>query len=355
MALIQGPSTSYQDLIMNGKKLSVLLFAFCFLFGSASLAMAAKGTVSYDFEIKDFVKGKPAALWIPYPMSDGNQDITQVAVSGNFDRQAVYRDAKTGAIYLHADWQKPEQTPVLSMSFHVDSHYSKGAALKDGGNAFPPEVLPYLASSKFIPSDDARIQAFAKEATAGKKTVLEKARGVYDWTIKNTFRDPDVKGCGLGQALTTMTQAKGGGKCADISSVFVAVARAAGVPARDVFGLRGSGKSGEMTGDFHCWTEFYLPGTGWVMADPADVRKAMLVEKLELGDKATAERTEFFWNGDDLFRIALSRADRGVVFSPAQKDGPVEYFMYPYAEVDGKALDYRAPKSFVYTVNYKAE
>lgn len=341
---------------MKRKLLGTTLLTFCLMLGLAANSVAAtKGLVAYDFEIKDFVKGKQASLWIPYPMSDPNQDITNVKISGNYDVQGIYRDAASGAVYLYADWSKPAQTPMLSMSFHVDSHYMKQAALKDGGNNIPAEVLPYLAANKCMPSDNQKIKDYAKEATAGKGTMLEKARGVYEWTIKNTYRDPDVKGCGLGRPLATMTQAKGGGKCADISSVFVAVARAAGIPARDVFGLRGAGKSGEMTGDYHCWAEFYLPGTGWVMADPADVRKAMLVEKLELGDKATAERTEFFWNGDDLFRIALSRADRGVVFSPAQQSGPLDYFMYPYAEVDGKELDYRDPKNFTYKVTFKAD
>ncbi len=44
-----------------------------------------------------------------------------------------------------------------------------------------------------------------------------------------------------------------------------------------------------------------MPGTGWVMADPADVRKKMLNEKIE--------KVEDFkkWSGDELLRIALNR------------------------------------------------
>ena len=160
------------------------------------------------------------------------------------------------------------------------------------------------------PSDDLGIKEIAEEATKGKTGTLEKARAVYDWVVENTFRDPAVKGCGLGIPGQTLTQCKGGGKCADISSVYVSVARAAGVPARDVFGLRlASPSDGDITSGFHCWAEFYLPGTGWVPVDPADVRKMMLVHKLELND--AGDWRKFFWGGDDLFRVVLEKNARG--------------------------------------------
>ena len=91
-----------------------------------------------------------------------------------------------------------------------------------------------------------------------------------------------------------------------------------------------------------------------MQVDPADVRKAMLNEKLQLGDEATKKHTEFFWNGDDLFRIALNRGEHGALFN-GMKAEPVGYFMYPYAEVDGKALDYFDPKNFEFAVSFKAD
>lgn len=329
--------------------------AICLFFAGALVFAAEKtGTVTYNINLKAKEGAKTAALYLPYPVSDLNQTISDIRINGNYTTEGVYHDPQSGSNYLVAKWANITEQPKLQMSFHIDSHYKKGAQLKSAGSMLPVDVKPYLAANDYLPVDNPKVKQIAAEATKGKKDYLAKARAVYDWTIAHTYRDPDVKGCGLGDAIKTLTEANGGGKCADISSVFITVARAAGIPARDVFGLRTAGKDGEITGDFHCWAEFYLPGTGWVMVDPADVRKAMLVENLKLNDLATKERTEFFWNGDDLFRIALNRGEHGVNF-PGMKGEPVGYFMYPYAEVDGEPLDYFDPKDFSFKVSFQKD
>jgi transglutaminase-like putative cysteine protease len=76
------------------------------------------------------------------------------------------------------------------------------------------------------------------------------------------------------------------GKCADLNALFVALLRAEGIPARDVYGIRVApsalgyaslGKAGgNVTTAQHCRAEFHLPSHGWVPADPADVRKVIL-------------------------------------------------------------------------------
>ncbi len=336
----------------------LFLTLFAFLISSAPQVFAAgakkSGTVTFTVNLKTAADAKKASVYLPYPLSDKNQEISDVRVTGNFASQGVYLEPKSGALYLKASWDKVSAKPMLSMSFHVDSKYMKGGKLPDGGTEIPVEVRSKLLENDYLPVKHPEVVRCAKEAIGNAKTMRDKAYGVYLWTIDHTYRDPDVRGCGLGEAIKTLTEAHGGGKCADISSVFITVARAAGIPARDVYGLRIKGKSGNITGDFHCWAEFYLPGHGWVMADPADVRKAMLVEKLDDKSPRTKERTDFFWNGDDLFRIALNRGEHGVAF-PGMKGEPVGYFMYPYAEVDGKPLDYFAPSDFAFSVNFTAD
>ncbi len=164
------------------------------------------------------------------------------------------------------------------------------------------------------------MKKLAAKITKGKKTVQAKARAIYDWTCANMYRDPDTRGCGKGDVCALLS--KPGGKCTDISSMFIALARASGVPAREVFGIRLGKKAEEdITGYQHCWAEFFQPGYGWVPVDPADVRKAMLVEKLSDTDPKTAEYKTCFWGGIDPYRIKLKEMDAVKLVSRSNPDG----------------------------------
>jgi transglutaminase-like putative cysteine protease len=163
----------------------------------------------------------------------------------------------------------------------------------------------------------------------------EKAFAIYDWIVENMFRDPNTKGCGIGDVDTLIRML--GGKCGDLHSVYVALARSAGLPAREVFGIRiPSGKEGEMTKAQHCWVEWYSPGYGWVVVDPADVRKAILEKKITL--KQAKPLREYYFGAVDESRIAIGTG-RDLILNPRQSGNPLNYFMYPYAEVDGKPLN----------------
>jgi len=333
----------------------ILALTACLLMIAAAAFAGKSGTLTIDVKPNVLPDSKTANLWIPYPLSNPAQDISNMKVTGNFDSSGVYRDPVSKAVFLYAGWSKIKGQPELSMSFHAAVTSREITEIRDSGEPVPaPIKARYLASDQWVPAD-----AFvnkAQEIVKGKTGMLEKARAIYDWTVENTFRDPDVKGCGLAVPGRTLTECKGGGKCADISAVFVTLARAAGIPARDVYGLRlADPKSGDVTSAYHCWAEFYLPGTGWVPVDPADVRKMMLVNKLELDNSATGAWRKYFWGGDDLYRVTLNKDSRGVTFTPAQKGEPVNYFMYPFAQVDDATLNYFDPKAFSYTVTFTAD
>jgi transglutaminase-like putative cysteine protease len=314
-------------------------------------AAERSGTVTFTMDLAAPPDAKHVKLWFPYPTSDPDQVISNLRFDGNYSSFTMSREPNSGALYLFTEWREPAEHRRLKVSFHARARERRVAKLVERGVGFPIEVRQFLESEFWVPVEDPRVRAAAAEATRGRKGTLGKARGVYDWVVENTRRDPDVPGCGLGKVEVTIQQRTG--KCADISAVFVAIARAAGVPAREVFGLRlGTAGQTDITDGHHCWVEFYLPGTGWVPADPADVRKVMAAKNLDL--LAAKPWREYFFGGVDEFRIQLQRGGRGLDF-PEGNAQKVNYFMYPYAEVDGKPLDYCRPRDFHYTVDFKED
>jgi hypothetical protein len=87
--------------------------------------------------------------------------------------------------------------------------------------------------------------------------------------------------------------------------------------------------------------------------DAADVRKIMLADKLDL--KGARGIIDYYFGGVDPYRIALAKGGRGYYLNPRQNDGPLNYFMYPYAEVNGKRLEWLAAQTDLkYRIKFKA-
>lgn len=306
-------------------------------------------TVAVDMSAQE--AGKDARLWLPYPVSDADQSITGVKVSGDYSESAVYTVQANGTPLLYAEWPKNATSRKLTLVFHVDRREVKYRELQATETSWDPaDYRKFLEPTNLGPIDG-EVRKLAEKIVAGKNGNLEKAKAIYDWTCENMYRDPDTKGCGTGDVCALLR--KPGGKCTDISSVYVALCRAAGVPAREIFGIRlGKKQTEDITTWQHCWAEFFLPGTGWVPADPADVRKAMLVEKLKPEDVRTKELRTYFWGGIDPYRVKLA-VGRDLVLNPPQAGPPLNTFGYPYAEIGGKPLDFYNPKTFNYTITYR--
>ncbi len=304
--------------------------------------------VVMDFDLSDHAPGKEGRLWIPYPSSGRYQLIGDIRLSGTFDRSGVYTDRKYGVQMLYAHWPPSARVRRLVFSFNVTRWERIDRPLPTKIPCWDRSAYSSYLEPMVHGASAGCIRELALSITDGKKDVLEKARSIYDWICENMRRDPEVRGCGQGNVCLLLGSLKG--KCADIHSVFVALCRAAGIPAREVFGLR-LGKDGiaDITTWQHCWAEFYLPGHGWVVVDPADVLKAMLSRRLDPGSTALKALKAYFWGAVDPYRLRLSRG-RNLILNPPQQDQPLNYFMYPFAQVGGKSLDWLDPETFRYRI-----
>ncbi|BDV43626.1 hypothetical protein GURASL_25490 [Geotalea uraniireducens] len=329
------------------------------LFGLLALVLGAatawgnsrSGTVTVAVDLSGQEQGQEVRLWLPYPVSDQDQTIGAIRIAGDYAEAGVYTDRTDGNPILYARWDKAAVSRKLTFSFSAERREVLRRDFPARETAWDPaDYRRYLAPTSLGPVTG-EVKKLADSITGGKTTVLAKARAIYDWACENMYRDPATVGCGKGDVCALLR--KPGGKCTDISSVFVALCRAAGVPAREVFGIRlGRKPTEDITTWQHCWAEFFVPGYGWVPADPADVRKAILVEKLAPESPKVKELRAYFWGGIDPYRIKLATG-RDIVLNPPQAGPPLNTFGYPYAEVGGKALDFYAPQSFRYSISYR--
>ncbi len=327
----------------------LFMFVICVLLLTTveSKAYSASGIVRMDFDLSHHDKNKEVELWIPYPVSSMVQDISEVQITGDYTESAVYADKINRTPILYAKWNKKGQSRHLQLTFKaIRQEVVKRDLPKEEAAWNSKDFSQWLAPTSLGPIDGP-VGELATTITKGKHTTLEKAKAIYDWVCENMYRDSKTIGCGKGDVCLLLQTP--GGKCTDIHSVFVALCRAAGVPAREIFGIRlGKKDIQDISTWQHCWAEFYLPGYGWVPVDPADVRKMMLKKNLSFKDPESIELQRYFWGAWDAYRVELARG-RDLILNPPQKGMPLNTFGYPYAEVGGKPLDFYDPASFKYT------
>ncbi|MGD0331890.1 MAG: transglutaminase domain-containing protein [Xanthobacteraceae bacterium] len=311
--------------------------------------------------------GKSQA-WIPVPAvnePDWFKSLGSTWTSNG--RAALVREPKYGAEMLHVEWADGEPSPVVEVTSRIATR-DRAIDLKKPGQPAPlsaAERNRNTQGTELIPADGIVKQTSDKiVADASAETDIEKARAIYEWIVDNTYRDPTVRGCGIGDIAAMLRTGNFGGKCADLNALYVGLARAAGLPARDVYGIRvapsrlgykslGAG-SAVITKAQHCRSEVYLAGFGWVPVDAADVRKVVLEEpptNLAIDDpKVVAARKALFGAWETNW-LAYNFAHD--VALPGSRGPKLGFLMYPQAETASLRLDCLDPDNFKYTITAK--
>jgi transglutaminase-like putative cysteine protease len=308
---------------------------------------------------------KPAGAsraWVPLPSVESDyQKVIGSTWSGNGSTRMA-RDGKYGAAMVMSEWSAEQKAPVLE----VVSSFSTQNRATDFGKRNPaikldPATAKFsVAPTELIPTDGI-VRKTALEITRGKTSDVDKARAIYDWVVDNTFRNPKTRGCGVGDIKAMLETGNLSGKCADLNALYVGLARAVNLPARDVYGLRvarsefgyrslGVG-SPNVTRAQHCRAEVFLAGYGWVPVDPADVRKVVLEEKPEpttLADPVVPPVRAKLFGAWEMNWLAYNEAHD--IKLPGSSGPAVAFLMYPQAETGSERLDSLDPDNFKYTI-----
>lgn len=307
---------------------------------------------------------KATQAWIPMPSvsepawfrSESSEWSTNAATS------KPARDDTYGAEMLHVVWSDGETAPAIEIVSRIATQDRATDFSKPSGAAplSAAERALYTRGTSLIPVDGL-VKATSDQIVAGRDSDLDKARAIYGWVVDNTFRDGKVRGCGRGDVAAMLAVNSLSGKCADLNALYVGLARAAGLPARDVYGIRVApsrfgyqslgARSAVITRAQHCRAEVFLADFGWVPVDPADVRKVVLEEppgNLPLDDpKVTAARRTLFgaWEGNWLaYNVAHD------VSLPGASGPELGFLMYPQAETGSQRLDPLEPDKFSYVI-----
>jgi transglutaminase-like putative cysteine protease len=252
--------------------------------------------------------------------------------------------------------------PVLTVTSRIATLDRSVDLSKPGAahQASISELKYWLRPTKLLPTSGI-VKETAAEITRNAAIDVDKARAIYEWIVENTFRNPKTRGCGIGDIRFMLESRDLGGKCADLNALYVGLARAAGLPARDVYGIRvGRSELGykslgtasdDVTKAQHCRAEVHLTGYGWVAVDPADVRKVVLEEppgNRPLNDEMVSKARARLFGSWEMNWMAFNYAHD--VALPGSGGPPVGFLMYPQAETGDGRIDCLDPDTFKYEI-----
>jgi transglutaminase-like putative cysteine protease len=321
-------------------------------FGKSALA-APPGWRQFEIIFKVTLQGQrtPVRVWIPVPQDALDyQKVLELSWRSPAAASLLWEPGSRAPI-VSAAWADPAMPREIEITARVATRERAGYC----PDASPKELAECLRPTPSSPTDGI-VLAKSREIVGSRTAAIDKARAIYDWIVDNTFRRAETRGCGLGNIAFMLESGDMGGKCADINSLYVGLARAAGLPARDFFGIRVAdsavskslGKSGEITKAQHCRAEVFIEGKGWLPVDPADVRKVVLEEELAVDSEKVRTLRERLFGNWEMNWVGFNYARDFAL--PGQKDGPIGFLMYPYAETPDGPIDSLDPGSFTYSI-----
>ena len=296
---------------------------------SPEQARSRRFRFDYRFEVLDLPIGKRLRAWVPKPKDGPNQRVRSLGY--DFKSNSSHAELiDCGRFVCHATVTQPPSgrdgktnQPRLSYeaSYEItrEEHLTPRANRKSNSELTKGEASKYLSANRLVP-----ISGRPLELLGTRKLPIDeyqRARMLYDLVEGHVDYDKSKPGYGNGDSVWVCDSRTG--NCTDFHSLFISLARAQGIPARFHMGfpLPRERGSGSISG-YHCWAEFFCEDYGWV---PVDISEA---------DKHPEKREYFFGNLTE--DRVLFTTGRDIVLEPRQTGPPLNYFIYPYVEVDGQ-------------------
>lgn len=282
-----------------------------------------RARLTYAVQLED-LPPEPGRVeaWVPLPREHAFQALEGWALVEDYPAEVV-ADPEFGNRLLRLDLTAAARSAAgasLPVTLEATVTRSAYSAWEGSRPATPPPALArYLEPDRLVPTDGF-IAEEARRVVGEAADPLEKARRLYDHVVRTLSYDKSGEGWGRGDAVYACDVRTG--NCTDFHSLFIAEARAVDVPARFVIGfpLPAAGSAGTVDG-YHCWSEFWLEGRGWVPVDASEAHK-----RPELHD--------FYFGSLDADRVEVTIGRDLDLPGAAVQD--LNFVVYPHVEVDGE-------------------
>ncbi|MBR5429412.1 MAG: S-layer homology domain-containing protein [Firmicutes bacterium] len=316
-------------------------------------------TLIHQVTLTNYGDAPARSVTVEVPLADGDSYLYCQTVGVEYSPYPS-RIVNDGAGHRVAVYQidrlAPGETLVLTQRYalrtaQVSYSWEQIAPTGSYSDAELAELAPYLQPTADIQSDDPAVQAFVRGRVDESDSLYTRARNLFSAVNLRL----DYTTAAVDQSAVA-TLARASGSCEGYVNLYLAALRAAGVACRQVSGYLYQPAvhlsadyidpdSGDVYLDSlrHTWAEFYLPGLGWLPADPTftytfevDGQETKFVNWSYFANVSPANRYICFRQGDtDADRIRLLSATGGQVetgFS-ARLTAGLDYT--PFSDVDG--------------------
>ena len=274
----------------------------------------------YGAMIDALPPGSRIRIWLPVPPSNAHQSVRRIAAELPFAAKLT-TEHKFGNKMLYMDGRVSSRTSLaVAVTYRVRRTEVQGLATRKRVKLTESQRKLFLSHSARVPIDGKPIQLLA-DLDLPRQDALKLGHLLYDKVERHMSYDKSRPGFGTGDAVWACDSRYG--NCTDFHSLFISLSRSQGIPSRFEIGFPLPAKRG--TGDiggYHCWAFFHTDKQGWL---PVDISEA---------DKHPEMKDYYFGNLTEN-RVAFT-VGRDLTLAPPQAAGPLNYFIYPHVEVDGR-------------------
>lgn len=271
---------------------------------------------NYEATVTGLTPGKTAHVWLPYPQSSQDQEI-RVAKKNLPGKHQVGSEPKyANKILYFPAYVENGSSVSFSVTYDIRRREVKGDA---GSKVGQIEVAKFLQADKLVPVGGKAVTLLENIELPNDQ--LRLGRVMYD--AVNAHMKYSKDGAGWGRGDSEWACDSRFGNCTDFHSVFISMARAKQMPAKFEMGFPVPAKRGQgEIGSYHCWAFFQPVGRGWIPVDISEANK-------------DAKMTDYYFGNLTEDRVGFT-IGRDFDLVPKQDGPPLNFFIYPYVEVDGK-------------------